>query len=127
MLTRLATLLVLATSACLSPSETARIHGEYVVENYDSVIIDRNLGGDGYGYGGIVLDITARDDLGTLDDGTFHSPTANGPFGLDVPRGSEGVHLVFHQHTADGNDRQTDYLVLDVVNDDLDVGTVLLP
>jgi hypothetical protein len=122
---RPAALLLLATSACMSPSETVRIRGEYVTHNYDSVLVD--IDDSAGGYGAAVLDIAARDEFGTLDEGTFHSATQNGPFELWVPRGESGVHLLFHQHTYDGNDKRTDYLVLDTLDHDLDVGSADLP
>ena len=46
---------------------------------------------------------------------------------LTVPDGADKVHLIFVDRTGDNMDHQAEYVVIDPVYDDLDVGTVYLP
>jgi hypothetical protein len=53
--------------------------------------------------------------------------TQAGAFSLTVPDGADKVHLIFVDRTGDNMDHQAEYVVIDPVYDDLDVGTVYLP
>jgi hypothetical protein len=119
---RHALLIALILPACATSSEHT-ISGTYDTGNYDSPPVYQ----DGQLTGASVVEITARDAWGdTFDQGTFHDPSIEGSFALTVPDGADKVHLIFVDRTGDG-DHQAEYVVIDPVYDDLDVGTVYLP
>ena len=109
--------------ACATSSDHT-ISGYYDTQSYDSPpVYDQN----GNITGASVVQITARDPWGdTFDEGTFHDPTVEGAFSLTVPDGADKVHLIFVDIGSTGN-HQAEYVVIDPVYSDLDVGTVYLP
>jgi hypothetical protein len=120
---RHALLIALLLPACAMSSDHT-ITGLYDTSSFDSPPVYQN----GELTGASVVVITARDPWGdTFDQGTFHDPTQAGAFSLTVPDGADKVHLIFVDRTGDNMDHQAEYVVIDPVYDDLDVGTVYLP
>jgi hypothetical protein len=120
---RHALLIALVLPACATGSDHT-ISGKYFSPGYDTPPVYQN----GQLTGATVVEITARDPWrNEFDQGTFHDPTQVGSWALSVPDGADKVHLIFVEKSGDNMDKQAEYVVVNPVTDDLDVGTVDLP